>query len=62
MGANEHIHQRALADDQAESVAEQEAQTLVGKRMKALQINRQRMNARSKGRRRGDGGRRSFNL
>jgi hypothetical protein len=30
------------------------------KRLKALQINRQRMNARSKRRRRGDSGRRSF--
>ncbi len=52
--------ERALADDQSESVAEQEAQTLMGKRMKALQINRQRMNARSKRRLRGDHGRRSF--
>jgi hypothetical protein len=56
------VRERALAYDQSESVAEHEAQTLVGKRMKALQINRQRMNARSKWRRRGDGGRRSFNL
>ncbi len=60
MGADEHVHERALADDQAKGVAEQEAQTLIGKRLKALQINRQRMNARSKWRRRGDGGRRSF--
>ena len=36
MRADEHIHQRALAYDQAESVAEHEAQTLVGKRLKAL--------------------------
>jgi len=60
MGTDEHVHQRALADDQAKGVAEQEAQTLVGNRLKALQINRQRMDARSKWRRRGDGGRRSF--
>ena len=52
--------ERALADDQAESVAEQQAQTLIGKRLKALAIYRQRMNARSKWRRRGDRGRRSF--
>ena len=42
MRADEHIHQRALAYDQAESVAEHEAQTLVGKRLKALAIYRQR--------------------
>jgi len=40
MGADEHVHQRAFADDQAKGVAEQEAQTLIGKRLKALQINR----------------------
>jgi hypothetical protein len=62
MGADAHVHQRAFADDQSESVAEHQARTLVGKRMKALQINRQRMDARSKRRRRGDGGRRSFYL
>ena len=60
VGADKHVHQRALADDQAKGVAEQEAQTLVGKRLKALAINRQRMDARSKGRRRGDGRRRRF--
>ena len=60
MGADEHVHQRAFADDQAKGVAEQEAQTFVGKRLKALQINRQRMDARSKWRRRGDRGRRSL--
>src|SRR5512136_69170 len=60
MGADEHVHQCALADDEAESLAEQEAQALVGKGLKALQINRQRMDARSKWRRRGDRGRRSF--
>ena len=43
MRADEHIHQRALAYDQAESVAEHEAQTLVGKRLKALAIYRQSM-------------------
>src|SRR5208337_2670469 len=53
MRADEHVHQRALAYDQAESVAEQEAQTLVGKRLKALAIYRQSMNARSKWRLRG---------
>ncbi len=52
MGADEHVHERALADDQAKRVAEQEAQTLKGKRLKGLQINRQRMNAQSKWRRR----------
>ena len=60
MGADEHVHQRAFADDQAKGVAEHEAQTLVGKRLKALAIYRQSMNARSERRRRGDGGRRSF--
>ena len=34
MGADEHVHQRAFADDQAKGVAEHEAQTLVGKRLK----------------------------
>jgi len=44
----------------AESVAEHEAQTLVGKRLKALAIYRQSMNARSKWRLRGDSGRRKL--
>jgi hypothetical protein len=60
MRADEHVHQRALAEDQAKGVAEQEAQTLIGNRLKALQINRQRMNARSERRRRGDRRRRRF--
>jgi hypothetical protein len=60
VGADEHVHPRALADDQAKSVAEQEAQTLKGKRLKAFQINRQCVNAQSKWPRRGDGRRRSF--
>ena len=40
VGADKHVHQRALADDQAKGVAEQEAQTLVGKRRTALALNR----------------------
>src|ERR1019366_3788715 len=47
---------------QAKSITEHATQTLVGKRLKALVINRQRMNARPERRRRGDGGRRSFNV
>ena len=58
VSADEHVHQRALADGQAESLAEQEAQTLVGQRLKAFQINRKRMDARPKRRRRSDRGRR----
>ena len=45
-----------------ESVAEHAAQPLVGQRLEALEINRQRMNARPKRRRRRDRGRRSFRL
>jgi hypothetical protein len=45
IGADEHVHERALADEQAKGVTEQETQTLIGERLKALQINRQRMNA-----------------
>ena len=60
MGADEHVHQRALAHAQPERVAEQEAQPLVGKRLKALEINRQRMNARPERRRRRHRRRRRF--
>ena len=60
VGADEHVHQRALADAQAERVAEHEAQALIGQRLKALEINRQRMDARSERRRRGDRRRRRF--
>src|SRR5450759_5104117 len=56
MGADEHVHQRAFANAQAKSITEHATQTLVGKRLKALVINRQRMNARPERRRRGDGG------
>src|SRR5450759_1287532 len=54
MGADEHVHQRAFANAQAKSITEHATQTLVGKRLKALVINRQRMNARPERRRRGD--------
>ena len=46
-GADEHVHQRALADVEPESISEQAAQTLIGKRLEALEINRQRMDART---------------
>jgi len=55
--ADKHVHQRALAHIQAESIPEQAAQPLVGQRLKALEIDRQRVNARPKRRRRRDGGR-----
>lgn len=58
--ADEHAHQRAFADGKADTIAQQPAQPLVGKRVKVLQINRQRVNARPKRRRRGEGGRRGF--
>ena len=59
---NEHVHKRALAHREAESVTKHKAQPLVGKRLKALEIDRQRVNARPERRRRGDGGRRSLCL
>ena len=62
MGADEHVHQRALADVEPESISEQAAQTLIGKRLEALEINRQRMDARPERRRRRHRGRRSFRL
>jgi hypothetical protein len=33
MGADEHVHQRALADVEPKRVAEHSAQTLIGKRL-----------------------------
>ena len=60
MGADEHVHQRALAHAQPERIAEQAAQPLIGQRLEALEINRQRMNARTKRRRRRHRGRRSL--
>ena len=48
VGADEHVHQRALAHTEPERIVEQRAQTLIGKRLEALEINCQRMNARSK--------------
>ena len=44
MGANEHVHQRAFADAQAQNGLEHAAQALVGHQLKALEIDRQRMN------------------
>ncbi len=60
VGADEHVHQRALADAKPEGVAEHETQTLIRKRLEALVINGQRMNARPERRRGCDGRRRSF--
>ena len=60
MRADEHVHQRALAHAQPERVAEQAAQPLVGQRLEALEINRQRMDARPERRRRRDRRRRRF--
>ena len=44
--SDEHVHQRALAHIEPERVVEQTAQPLVGKRLEALEVDRQRMNAR----------------
>ena len=52
MRADEHVHQRALAHIKPERVVEQTAEPLVGKRLEALEVDRQRMNARPKRRRR----------
>ena len=49
--ADEHVHQRALAHAEPERVEEQTAQPLVGKRLEALEVDRQRMNARPERRR-----------
>lgn len=62
VGADEHIHQRALADAKPERVAEHETQPLIGQCLEALVINGQRMNARPERRRGGDRRRRSFRL
>jgi hypothetical protein len=47
MAADEHVHQRALAHIEPKPIAEQTTQPLVGQRLKAFQINRQRMDARA---------------
>jgi len=62
VGADEHVHQRALADAKPERVAKHEAQPLIGQRLEALVINGQRMDARPERRRGGDRRRRSFRL
>ena len=62
MRADEHVHQRTLAHAQPERIAEQAAQPLVGQRLETLQIDRQRMDARSKRRRRRDRRSRRFRL
>src|SRR5277367_2002527 len=51
MRADEHVHERALAHSQSERIVEQPAQPLVGKRLEAFEIDRQRMNARPERRR-----------
>jgi len=51
MGANEHVHQRAFADAQAQNGLEHAAQALVGHQLKALEIDRQRVNLRTERRR-----------
>ena len=45
-GAREHVHQRALAHRQAEKIVEQPLQALIGERLQALEIDRERVNAR----------------
>ena len=62
MRADEHVHQRPLAHAQPERIAEQAAQPFIRQRLETLQIDRQRMDARSKRRRRRDRGSRRFRL
>ena len=62
MRADEHIHQRALADAKPESITEQSAQPLIRERLKAPEINRQGVDAWTKRRRRRDRRRRRFRL
>jgi hypothetical protein len=62
MRADEHVHQRALAHAEPESIVEQAAQPLIGQRLEALEINRQRVDAWTERRRRRDRGRRRLRL
>ena len=59
-GAREHVHERALAQPQAEEIEKQPLQAFIGERLEALQISGERVNARAKRGRLRNGGRRSL--
>jgi hypothetical protein len=60
MGTNEHVHQRALADAQAQHRPEHAAQAFIRHQLKALEIDRKRVNAWTERRRLGNRRRRTL--
>ena len=62
MGADEHVHERALAHGEPERVAKHAAQAFVGQGLESLVVDRQRVNARPERRRRRNRRRGGFGL